>query len=145
MSAAAYLTDTNARVCVSFADLIDHDNGIRYSLTQNDTNVSPTGENYGSRTASKVLNDLCLYSGGMITAKIVLNAPFNEMDGIKNKISITSKKSVGRLVHDIMRRGKHPLQRIKHAIVFGMGIKPFVMRKGDKYEGVIRKWQTERL
>ena len=35
-----------------------------------------TGENYGSRDASKVLERLVLYSGGSLVSKIIVNAPF---------------------------------------------------------------------
>ena len=32
-------------------------------------------------------------------------------------------------------------QRVYHFVVFRFGIKPFVLKKGDKYQGVVDMWK----
>ena len=98
-----------------------------------------TGENYGSRDAAKVLKNLVLYSGGYLVKNIVVNAPFN--DGVPGYVE-KSSESVGRdLFHAISTCKKFPLQSAFHKAVFSFGIRPFVMKKGEKYRGVIAKWK----
>ncbi len=40
-----------------------------------------TGENYGSKDTGRILNKLVLYSGGKLVRKIVVNVPFNSVQG----------------------------------------------------------------
>ncbi len=32
-------------------------------------------------------------------------------------------------------------QRVYHFVIFRFGIKPFVLKKGDKYQGVVDRWK----
>lgn len=103
-----------------------------------------TGENYGSKDTSKVLNKLLQYSGAVLSGKIVLNLPFN---GSPQSVSI--KKQISRLSEkfyaDIKTKRKPFLQSAIHKIIFSVGIKPFVKSKGATYQGVITKWRNSRI
>ena len=98
-----------------------------------------TGENYGSRDASKVLKDLVLYSGGRLVKSIVINAPFNS--GITDSYEELVSSSSHKLFEAIRTQKKYPLQSMFHKAVFSFGIRPFVKKKGEKYRGVTAKWK----
>ena len=96
-----------------------------------------TGENYGSRDTSKVINKLLSYSGARISGKIIHNAPFNSnFSNNKKAFNIADK-----FFNDIETNKQYLIQRIKHNFIFSMGIRPFVRKKGEKYQGVINKWK----
>ena len=95
-----------------------------------------TGENYGSRDASKVLNNLVIYSGGRLTQNIVRNAPFNSKD------TDFGKDSAERLYSAISHKKKYPFQSLFHALIFNLGIRGFVRKKGSAYKGVPDKWKA---
>ena len=96
-----------------------------------------TGENYGSRDAGKVLDNLVLYSGGQLSDRVVINVPFNS---VRTESPIGSS-SASKLYHDISLQRKHPLQILLHKIIFTFGIKPFVIKKGEQYRGVTDRWR----
>ncbi|MGN0244600.1 MAG: flavodoxin family protein [Lachnospiraceae bacterium] len=99
-----------------------------------------TGENYGSNDTSKILNKLLQYSGAYLSGKVVYNIPFNSKVAdvkLNKKIVTLSKK----YYLDIKNKRNHPVQAIIHNFIFKVGIKSFVKRKGDKYQGVIEKWK----
>lgn len=98
-----------------------------------------TGENYGSRDAAKVLNDLVLYSGGRPVRNLVLNAPFNS--GMTDSYEKLASDAAHKLFEAIRTNKKYPFQSTLHKVVFSVGIRPFVIRKGEKYRGVVAKWK----
>ena len=98
-----------------------------------------TGENYGSRDASKVLKDLVLYSGGRLVKNIVVNAPFN--GGVPGDVEKRAESVGSEFFRAIKTNKKYPLQSAFHKAVFSFGIRPFVMKKGEKYRGVTAKWK----
>lgn len=96
-----------------------------------------TGENYGSRDTSKAINKLLSYSGAKISGKMIHNAPFNSsFSNNKKGFNIADK-----LYNDIDKNKQYLIQKIKHKIIFSIGIRPFVQKKGEKYQGVINKWK----
>lgn len=98
-----------------------------------------TGENYGSKDTSKVLNKLMQYSGALLTGKIVYNTPFNTAikdEKLKKQVDTLASK----YYWDIRKKKKHPIQSMIHNIIFHVGINPFVKQKGEKYKGVLDKW-----
>ncbi|MCR4776412.1 MAG: flavodoxin family protein [Saccharofermentans sp.] len=107
-----------------------------------------TGENYGSKDAGKVLNRLVIYSGGRIPGKLVINAPFNIVTHDSNAIGkcrfLARRAGLG-LYEAVIRKKRYPLQSLHHKIVFDLGIKPFVLSKGEKYSGVISRWNGETI
>ena len=100
-----------------------------------------TGENYGNRSALKVLNNLVLYSGGKISDHILLKIPFNGISGMKKAITRKTFRASERLIWEIKGKKKHLVQCFCHGIIFRLGIRPFVMKKGAAYAGVVRKWK----
>ncbi len=101
-----------------------------------------TYENYGGRDTASVLNKLLLYSGarvsGTIASKHVFNA--NPLESMKLRKDI--HKKTNRLYKDIMGKRRYLLQGIVHFIIFQIGIRPFVMKKGEEYAGVINHWKS---
>lgn len=98
-----------------------------------------TYENAGGIDAMKVLNKLLLYSGAAIRGKIAIKLPFNSQPNIKSKLKI--KKYSKKLYQSIVKKNSPPVfQRIIQCIVFKVGIKPFVLHKGNKYNGVLKHW-----
>ena len=100
-----------------------------------------TGENYGNRSARKVLDNLVLYSGGKISDHILLKVPFNGISGMKKAITRKTFRASERLIWEIKGKKKHLVQCFCHGIIFRLGIRPFVMKKGAAYAGVVRKWK----
>ena len=101
-----------------------------------------TGENYGKNDTNKVLKNLVLYSGGYLTDSICLNAPFNEVTSVSSKTDKIGSRTATKLYFEIKNNKKHPIQILFHKVIFNFGIKPFVLKKGDKYAGVINKWNS---
>ncbi len=99
-----------------------------------------TGENYGSKDTSNVLNKLINYSGGKISGKLIFNVPFNEK--IQSNINIIKKSEnvADRLFSDIENHKQYFFQDIIHNMIFFIGIKPFVIKKGEKYSGIKNRW-----
>ena len=119
-------------------DLIDRGHFVIEQLLHNKACVTiATGENYGSKDALKVLNNLVIYSGGVLCDSFAMNAPFNGTDTVRDKLSGRCTKASHRLM-----KGKtdHPLQRLIHFIVMNAGIRPLVRKKGALYQGVADKW-----
>lgn len=101
-----------------------------------------TGENYGSNDTSRVLNKLMQYSGALLTGKIVYNTPFN-MEISDDRLNKRVSALVSKYYLDIKNKRKHPIQSIVHSVIFNIGIKSFVKRKGEKYQGVLDKWKEK--
>ena len=119
-------------------DLIDRGHFVIEQLLHNKACVTiATGENYGSKDALKVLNNLVIYSGGILCDSFAINAPFNGTDAVRDRLSDKCGKAVRRLM-----KGKayHPLQKLIHFIVMNVGIRPLVRKKGAMYRGVADKW-----
>ena len=98
-----------------------------------------TGENYGSRDAAKVLKDLVLYSGGRLVKSIVVKAPFNV--GLPGSTETLAENTAYKFFEAIRTHKKYPFQSLFIKVVFSVGIRPFVIRKGEKYHGVVAKWK----
>ena len=100
-----------------------------------------TYENYGGMDSAKILNRLLSYSGAKISGEVVVRNKFNRnpLEDIRVKRGVYKK--VNRLYKDIVGKRRYIFQNIKHFIVFRIGIKPFVLKKGLQYEGVIKHWE----
>lgn len=99
-----------------------------------------TYENYGGKDTSKILNKLLLFSGAQISGCILSKSDFNSnpLDNITLKKEIIKKSE--RLYKDIQIKRNYHIQRIIHYLIFKIGIKPFVLKKGSKYTGVVSHW-----
>lgn len=100
-----------------------------------------TGENYGSRSTSKILDRLLLYSGAQISGSMVSNVPHNASIQKYPAIKHNAGSIADKLYSDINRQKDHIVQKIVHKFIFSVGIKPFVLGKGESYQGVINRWK----
>lgn len=100
-----------------------------------------TGENYGSGDTSKVLTKLVKYSGAKLSGKITYNLPFNSSITYVEKIEKQVKTVADNIFRDIKFQRAYRLQMFIHNIIFSFGIKPFVVKKGEDYAGVVTKWK----
>ena len=112
---------------------------IEQLLTEKHCLTVTTGENYGSSDASKVLKKLVIYSGGSLVRSIVVNSPFNS--GVSSKTEKHINIFAQRLIRAIKGHRSYPFQCLFHRIIFSLGIKPFVKKKGETYRGVVTKWK----
>ena len=101
-----------------------------------------TGENYGSSETSKILKKLLQYSGAKLSGKVKYNLPFNQNPGSSYKLTKKIGCLADRIYIDIKRQRKYLVQCIMHKVVFAVGIKPFVMRNGESYKGVLDRWKN---
>lgn len=99
-----------------------------------------TGENYGSRDTSAILNKLLKYSGAMLSGKIICDLPFGSE--VTKKARTRANRAADRLFADISLKKTYFFQSLVHKIIFNAGIKPFVERKGESYGGVVTKWKN---
>ncbi len=95
-----------------------------------------TGENYGHKDTLKILNKLVLYSGGTLCGRIAVKAPFGDISSAKDEIV----RKCGKAVREMMVHRRPLLQTAVHKIIFRFGIRPFVLKKGSAYQGVISRW-----
>ena len=102
--------------------------------------IVTTGINYGREDAARVLKRLVVYSGGYLSSVICENIPFNESILAKKKSARKSVHAAAKLIRDISQNKKTLFQRMFNLIVFHIGIKPFVLKNREKYNGVINKW-----
>lgn len=100
-----------------------------------------TYENYGGRDTANVLSKLLLYSGASVSGTIVSKNIFGTNPLKSMKLRKDIHKKANRLYKDIMGKRRYLLQGIIHFIIFQIGIRPFVMKKGEEYAGVINYWK----
>ena len=124
-------------------DLIDRGHFvIEQSLHRKFCATVATGENYGNRDAGKVLNRLIQYSGGILSAKILMKAPFNGAVSVSHRIEKAADVTAKKLIRDLQKKKTHLFQRLFHAVIFKFGIRPYVRKMGDAYAGVRNKWHA---
>ena len=98
-----------------------------------------TGENYGSADAGNILTKLLKFSGAKMSGKIVFDLPFGS--DVPDRLSGRINNVTDRLFDDIRTGRGYIFQSLVHKIIFSIGIKPFVEKKGDSYSGVISRWK----
>lgn len=104
-----------------------------------------TGENYGSQSAANVLRNVFSFSGAYITSMIKYKLPFSNTPKITFKATKKLNAQADCLYRNIQYRKQPLLQRVMHYLIFNFGIKPFVLKKGSKYQGVIHRWEETEL
>lgn len=100
-----------------------------------------TYENYGGKTALKVLTDLVKLSGASLCGSIAEKIPFNSANSGNENLNKKADKLAQRLYFDIKKGKRYCFQDIVHKIVRNVGIKPFIKRKEVAYEAVRRRWE----
>lgn len=104
-----------------------------------------TYENHGGRSCEKVLNRLLAYSGAFMSGRIVSKSAFHVNPLENGRLRKKIQKTVNQFYRDIVGKRTYILQKLKHFIVFQVGIKPFALRKGPEYVGVVRQWQKRNI
>ena len=101
-----------------------------------------TYENAEGGAALHVLKKLFVFSGAKRFDKLLVKLPFNtdplEMKNVKSKITKMSEKLYNSMRHE---KPTQPLTKIMQTIVFNIGIKPFVLKKGEAFSGVLVHWK----
>lgn len=92
--------------------------------------------------AARVLKKLIQYSGGILCGSIVINIPFNSSIESNNKLQKKMEHVSEKLYYSVSGRKQYALQQLLHTFIFHIGIKPFVLKKGEAYMGVRKKWET---
>ena len=105
-----------------------------------------TFENAGGGSAVKALKKLCVFSGARTYNSIIVKLLFNsnplELSKIENRI----KRKSDQLYNSILRnKAPNVLNATLHFFVFQFGIKPFVLKKGDTYDGVRKHWEKRNI
>ena len=104
-----------------------------------------TGENYGASTASKILKSIFSYSGAFVSGMIVEKIPFSNNPSFEDKDKKAYEKKAENFYRDIKAKRNYFFQKFIHSIIFNVGIKPFVLKKGPKYEGVLKGWKENNI
>lgn len=100
-----------------------------------------TGENYGFKNTLKVLDDLIIFSGGILCGHVSLKAPFNSKEIMSKK----TRKLIIKATCKMAAKKKNSFQVLYHKLIFDIGIKPFVKRKGKLYRGVTERWSDMQI
>lgn len=121
--------------------LIDRGHFVMEQLLHKKYAVSViTYENYGGIDASKIMNKLLLFSGAQISGKIVAKLPFDSPPLESNKLRKKISKTTKRLYNDIQKQHNYLIQKVMQTAIFNFGIKPFTLKKGSLYSGVVNYW-----
>ena len=99
-----------------------------------------SGENYGSQDTLKVLKNLVLFSGGRLSGQLRIQDGFNELEGMIRKRKGQIDQVSQNLIMAMKGKQYYPIQSIVHFLIFHLGIKPFVKKKGTLYQGVRERW-----
>ena len=100
-----------------------------------------TSENYGSKDTSQVLNKLLTYSGAKLCSKIIQNLPFGSDFNSHSKLLKRLENEIEKFYDSVRHNRVYIWQSFVHKIIFSIGIKNFVLKKGNAYTGVIDKWK----
>ncbi|MCL2375963.1 MAG: flavodoxin family protein [Defluviitaleaceae bacterium] len=96
-----------------------------------------TYENYGGSLAYKTLKSLFVFSGAKTVDKLIIKTPF----GSNPKAGPQIASKAARLHSSIKNNKSSFLCGIINFFVLNFGIKPFVRKKGEAYQGVLQHWE----
>ena len=100
-----------------------------------------TYENAGGGSAYKTLKNLFVFSGASTVDKLIVKTPFDSdpLENTKIKQQIARKAAK---LHNSIKNNKSSFScRIVHFFVLNFGIRPFVRKKGETYQGVVEHWK----
>ena len=101
-----------------------------------------TYENAGGGSAYKTLETLFTFSGAKTVDKFVVKTPFGS-DPIRNeKTKIAIEKKAKKFFNSIRNNKTSLKNKITQFFVMNFGIKPFVLKKGQAYQGVLQHWKN---
>lgn len=100
-----------------------------------------TYENADGGAVVKALKKLFIFSGAKRFDRIIVKLPFSNNPILSSKVKTNIKRKSDKLYHSIAKRKPpYAVNAIINFIVFNAGIKPFVLKKGEKYDGVKKHW-----
>ncbi len=100
-----------------------------------------TYENRGGSTALSVIKRLFLFSGSKNTLNLRVKVQFNE-NPLQNEVILKKLQSGSKDFYDALISKRTPLfRRVLQAIIFNIGIKPYVLSKRNRYAGVLKRWR----
>ena len=100
-----------------------------------------TYENVGGGSVWSALKTLFLFSGAKTVDKLVVKIPFNSNPVEVEKIKMQIKNKADKLYSSMRNKSSSPLIKIKQFFILNFGIKPFVIKKGEAYQGVLHHWR----
>ena len=104
-----------------------------------------TYENHGGRAAANILSRMFTYSGAKVSGMIVAKNEFNSDPLESHRLQKKIHKSVCNLHSDVLKQHRYLFQSMKHFLIFQIGIRPFVLKKGAQYEGVMKYWEKKMM
>jgi multimeric flavodoxin WrbA len=100
-----------------------------------------TYENVRGGSVFGVLKNLFILSGAKTTNKIIIKTSLNTNPLANEKVKTNVKDKAAKFYNSIlMKKSSSPLNRIVHFCAFNLVIKPFVLKKGQEYQGVQQHW-----
>ena len=100
-----------------------------------------TYENVMGGTVYGVLKKLFILSGAKTADKIVVKTTLNSNPIENKKVRASIKSKAHKLYNSIQHKKSYsPLNRITHFFAFNFVMKPFVLKKGQAYQGVLQHW-----
>jgi len=122
---------------------IDRGHFVMEQLLRNKHTIGiVTYENAGGGSASKTMETLFTFSGAKTVDKFILKTPFGT-DPIRNdKTKISIEKKATKFLNSIHGNQSSLKIRITQFFVMNFGIKPFVFKKGQSYQGVLHHWKN---
>ncbi len=103
-----------------------------------------TSENYGGSAAASILKNVFIYSGSHVSSMIKHKLPFSSNPQFSKQQEEHLQMKAEHFYQDICKNKVSLFQKTRHSIIFNVGIKPFVLKKGEKYQGVLDKWDAKR-
>ena len=133
-----YISDVSAQLKVFL------DRGhfpIMQSLKDKHTLGIVTYENAGAGSAYKALNNLFAFSGAKSIDKLIIKTPLNSDPVKNNKFKGQIKRKAVNFYESMQHNKSSFICRITHFFALNFGIKPFVLKKGEAYQGVLDYWK----
>jgi len=100
-----------------------------------------TYENTLGGAALKVLRNLFVFSGAKGYSGLVVKTPFGSDPLASQKVKAKVTRMAEKFYKSIRdKKAGPPINRILQSFAFNIVIKPFVLRKGDQFDGVLKHW-----
>ena len=102
-----------------------------------------TYENAMGGSVYNILKNLFIFSGAKTSDKLIVKVPFNSDPLASKKVKASVKHKADKLYKSILHKKPRSLvNTIIHFFVLNIGIKPFVLKKGELYEGILLNWKN---
>lgn len=132
-----------SNVSAQLKTLIDRGNFV-FEQTLKDTYCAGivTYENAEGGSAYQVLKKLFIFSGSKSADKIIVKIPFNTNPLSDKKIMQKIQHKAANFYKSIKKNKRNPMiNTVLHFLVFNFGIKPFALKKGNAYLGILQHWE----